>query len=99
MEHVVQFGINIDDEAIKKAVSANVEKEVIAGIRKKVEKDMGFGDYNFRYGSRFAQEVVETVLDEHLEEIVDSVSTRVAERLCKRKSFADAVLGSVKDEG
>lgn len=99
MEHVVQFGINIDDEAIKKAVVANVEKEVIAGIRKQIEKEPGFGEYNYRYGSRFAQEIVETVLEEHLEEIVDYVSAKIADRLCKRKSFTDAVLGGFKNEG
>lgn len=99
MEHIVQFGINIDDDAIKRAICANVEKVVIADIRKQIEKELGFGEYSYRYGSRFVDGIVDTVLEEHLGEVADAVAAKVADRLCKRKSFTDAVLRGVENEG
>lgn len=95
MEHIVQFGINIDDDAVKRAICANVEKVVIADIRKQIEEQLGFRDYSYRYGSRFVDGIVDVVLEEHLGEISDAVAAKIADRLCKRKSFTDAVVGKI----
>lgn len=34
MEHIVQFGISIDDDQIKKTIENNVRSQVVAEIKK-----------------------------------------------------------------
>ena len=38
MEHIVHFGITIDDDAIAKRINENVEKQVIANITTEIKK-------------------------------------------------------------
>lgn len=38
MEHIVQFAIGIDDEAIKKRITESAEKQITDSIQKDVEK-------------------------------------------------------------
>ena len=62
MEHVVQFGINIDDEAIKKAIERNVMMQVAGQIKGDVMKSItGKKECtNYEYTTRLKQIVQET---------------------------------------
>ncbi len=50
MEHIVQFAIGIDDNAIRKVVESTAEKQIIDDIRQQVLDKMleksGWGAYN-----------------------------------------------------
>lgn len=40
MEHIVQFGISIDDDQIKKTIENNVRSQVVAEIKKDCMKQL-----------------------------------------------------------
>lgn len=94
MEHIVQFGINIDDEQIRKTVSKNVEKYVLDECKQRAFEELGLvGRYGYADipNSEIAREITDRVLEEYGERIVEGVTSKVAERLLKRRTFADRV--------
>ena len=40
MEHVIQIGVSIDDEAIQKQIMDTAEKQIIGEIKKDIEKEI-----------------------------------------------------------
>ena len=50
MEHVVQFGINVDDDAIKKAIEKNVMMQVAGQIKGDVMKSITGKKERRKYG-------------------------------------------------
>ena len=47
MEHIVQFAIGIDDEAIRKRIAESAEKQIVASIKEDVESIL----FNYEYYS------------------------------------------------
>ena len=41
MEHIVQFGIGIDDEAIRKIIMEKAEKSITQDLMKQIRTDIG----------------------------------------------------------
>lgn len=52
MEHIVQFAIGIDDEAIKK----NLEKSAVKQITKNIQADVETAMFNSRYNYGYRQQ-------------------------------------------
>ena len=40
MEHIVQFGIDIDDEAIRKIIMEKAEKSILDDMKKQIRTDI-----------------------------------------------------------
>lgn len=38
MEHVIQIGVSVDDEAIQKQIMATAEKQIVGEIKHDIEK-------------------------------------------------------------
>ncbi len=76
MEHIVQFGVTIDDEKIEQEVTAQVARK----LRDEVDKLSGSG-----YGrdSRLQQMVNEAV-DNYVKDNIDVVISRAVESLTER---------------
>ena len=100
MEHVVQFGINIDDAAIAEAVKRDAYKEVIKQLtdeaRKTLPKKYEYGCYGkgeVDWRGIIDDEVakrVGTIIDERADEIVDMAVKRVYDSIIRRKPFREA---------
>lgn len=94
MEHIVQFGINIDDEAIKKLLIKKAEEALMHEIKNDVKNTVFRQDY---YGrdtgdpSRYVQEKIDEIIVTHKEEIIERAATKLAERLIKTKKCREAV--------
>lgn len=102
MEHIVQFGIGIDDDAIVKKVSENAEQQIINALQLKVEKSIfTYGEY---YCDRdkitgvqpWAQAQFEAFLDEHKDEIIEMAAKQLADKLSRSKAVKEAVAESIK---
>lgn len=96
MEHVVQIGVNVDDEAIKKAVISNVTK-----IVEKAIFPNGVSQYSY-YSSSLSKEfqtLVSNCVDHFLAEVKEDIVTvaagQIAARLCKSSKFREAVISAV----
>lgn len=100
MEHVVQFGINIDDTAIAEAVKRDAYKEIIKKLTDEARKAL---PRKYSYGSRGNYEVdwrsiidkevekrVGAIIDEKADEIVEMAVKRVYDSIIRRKPFREA---------
>lgn len=100
MEHVVQFGINIDDTAIAEAVKRDAYKEVIKQMTDEARKALprkyeyggyGKGEVDWRgiIDEKIAKRVG-AIIDERHDEIVDMAVKRVYDSIIRRKPFREA---------
>lgn len=100
MEHVVQFGINIDDSAIAEAVKRGAYKSVVKQLADEARKDLpkkcGYGCYSkgdVDWRSIIGKEVekrVGAIIDERHDEIVEMAVKRVYDSITRRKPFREA---------
>lgn len=101
MEHILQFGINIDDEAIKKSVAKNAEKSITESIQNKVEKEIfrrkGWGADDVEF-TRWAEQIVIGYLTRHKEEIIHEAAKMLSDRLLRTKAVKEAVNGVLEKE-
>lgn len=96
MEHIVQFAIGIDDDAIKKRVEENAEKTIINELKSEISKTIFDKDY---YGrptktlSTWAGSYLEDFLEKHKTEIVECAGKILAEKLTRTKAVKEMVEG------
>lgn len=92
MEHIVQFAIGIDDNAITERVSENAEKEIIKDLKQQVANKI-FQPYYYKGNadptrdnlSCFAEKLVKDFLEENKECILDKAAAILADRLFRSK--------------
>ena len=100
MEHIVQFGINIDDTAIAEAVKRDAYKEGVKQLtdeaRKALPRKCEYGGYGKRevdWRGIIDKEVekrVGAIIDERHDEIVEMAVKRVYDSITRRKPFREA---------
>lgn len=97
MEHIIQFGINIDDEAIRKTIekqALNMATGQIVGEYKKVINPSG-GNYSNKIKD-IVNENVQNLLEENKEQIIEMVAERLTDRLVRTKAVKDAISKSLE---
>jgi hypothetical protein len=102
MEHIVQFGISIDDDVIKKNVEKNVMQQVTNMVKQDCMKELvGKKECSqWEYSSRISYLVEDTAykfLDSYKSEIVDLAASKLAERLSKTKAVKDMVASTLDE--
>ena len=92
MEHIVQFAVGIDDDAIRKIVVANAEKEIIKDLKQDVANKLFEGYYWNQNAdpkkdplSEFSKGIIEKFLKEHQEEILNKAAIHLADKLARTK--------------
>lgn len=94
MEHIIQFAIGIDDDAIRKRVEENSEKVIIDSLLSEIRKTIFDKDY---YGrptktlSTWAGSYLEAFLDANKGEIIKCAGEILAERLARTKAVREMV--------
>lgn len=102
IEHIVQFGISIDDEQIKKTIEKNAMQQVAATFRNDIIKEM-IGKNNYTksdYSTKMWNAInkqIETFLDENREEIIKIASEKLADRLVRTKKVKDMVTSTINN--
>lgn len=86
MEHIVQFGVTIDDDAIQKHVMQKASEQVVEDVRENL--------FYFRYGSPegFKSDIVrmvKSVLEESKDEIIRLAAHEVAETMKRSKKYKE----------
>ena len=102
MEHIVQFGINIDDTAIKKAIENNVMNQVANNIRTDCMKSLvGRKDIsNYDYSQKLKDMVNDNIQDffeNNKSAIIDAASDKLADKLSKTKAVKEAISKSIEE--
>lgn len=86
-EHILQFAISIDDEAIRKAVMARAEKEIVKTITQNIEAHLFENRYGRNIGlNERSEKIVEDWLNDHKSEIIDKAAEHLADKLSRTKA-------------
>ena len=96
MEHIVQFGINLDDASIAEAIKRDAYKDVIKQLKEEAHRDLpskyyhgGSVDWNGMFRDSIDKEVAAIVSAKH-DEIVEMAVKRVYDSITRRKPFREA---------
>lgn len=94
MEHIIQFGVTIDDGAIKRHVEEKATDAVVRGLARTLFR-VGYNEQPVGI-SGDVEEIIEMFLEEHKQEIIDGAAERLADRLVRTKAVKEAVGEVVK---
>ena len=101
MEHILQFAIGIDDEAIVRRIEENAEKAITKDLRDKVGKIMfGISAYSGKELdciSSWMEGIFVLYLEDHRTEIIELAAKCLAEKLAKTKAVREAAQGVAKE--
>lgn len=90
MEHIVQFGIAIDDNAIKQRVEAQALDQVVSKFVAEMKANLPrkYGDID--WGS-VAYRAVRDFIDENKAEIIEEMKAALVEKVTRTKAYREAV--------
>ncbi len=93
MEHVIQIGVSIDDEAIQKQIMATAEKKIIGEIKDDIEK-LIIEKRRSYYSSKEemslterAEAIIREWLDENSDRIIECAGKLIAEKVYRSKAW------------
>ena len=89
MEHIVQFGITVDDDAIKNLIANKASETVV----KEVKRELGVDNKYFSNGvvTKMVSDEVQNQFNLHKEEIIEATAKALAEKLIKTKLVKERV--------
>lgn len=99
MEHIVQFAIGIDDEAIRKRIEQTAENQIIDSIKSDVT-DQIFRKSNWKNETQlhsWVKDIVVEAILEHKDDIIKSAAMELCEYMKRTKAVREAVAGVVED--
>lgn len=93
MEHVIQFGVSIDDEAIEKSIIANAEKKITSELGMKFEERIFRKRYSYGRDieelSETGKDIVYDWLKDNSEKIIEYAGNIVAEKVFRSKAWKE----------
>lgn len=99
MEHIVQFGISIDDDRIAKTIEEKAEKDILQHLRRRIDNTLfesryygGRGDPNEGL-SDWAKTRFDGWLDDNKDAIIDCAGKYLAEKLSRTKAARELLKG------
>ena len=108
MEHIVQFGIGIDDEAIRKIIMEKAEKSITQDLMKQIRTDIdnqifviGNGWYSKDYKrvglQGWVNDLVMKLLEDHKTEIIEMASEKLADEMSRTKAVKEAMAEKIRE--
>lgn len=102
MEHIIQFGVTIDDEKIVKTAEAKVEKIINEVVKADIYEALtGIREYNkYEYSKRLTilvNNTMEKFCIENKEEIINLAADRLAEKLSRTKTVKEVTEKVLKE--
>lgn len=102
MEHIVQFAIGIDDEAIRQRVIETAEKKIMETITFDVRKRIFQRHYykmdvitdDLQY---WVEEKIEHILEDCKDAIIERAAEKLADKLSKTKKAKEALNNVVEN--
>ena len=91
MEHVIQIGVSVDDEAIQKQIIATAEKQIIAEIKDDIEK-LIVEKHKPYYSNKVemnlterSEGIVKEWLDENSDKVIELAGKLIADKVYRSK--------------
>lgn len=95
MEHVVQLGISIDDDAIQRQVMASAEKKIIGDIKNDIESQIierhrpYYANKDEMNLTMRAEAIVREWLDGNSDKIIELAGKMVADKVFRSKKWKE----------
>lgn len=103
MEHIIQFGVTVDDDLIRRIIE-QASETVIKETKKELGVDRGYYSEE-NVIRRLVEKEVALLFDKHKDAIVEEVGKQLANKLVRTKAvkertseILDTVLGGGSDE-
>ena len=97
MQHIVEFGVTIDDDAIKKNIEANILDAVAEKIANNIAADLPRKFTNAGETpdwERLAKKCIGEFLEEHKEEVIKSAVSSLVMSISRTKAFKERWLAA-----
>lgn len=103
MEHIVQFAIGIDDEAIRNRITDTAEKQITDNIQKDVERvifDSGWntGKVDKNSPKEWVKDMVKDVIEANKDQIIEAAVVELAKNMAKTKAVKEAIAKVVEND-
>jgi TolB-like protein len=104
MEHIIQFGVTIDDKKIEERVMDGAERQIIDGLKREIGNTIlaRHSAYGYKYDSTtlttVGEQLVSEWLNEHSEEIVELAAAKVADKVSRTKAWKEKFGETLKEE-
>lgn len=102
MEHIVQFAIGIDDEAIRNRVTESAEKQITESIKKDVERAIFFKAWNSPNVDKsnpmgWVKDMVKEVIEANKDQIIEAAVAELEKNMAKTKAVKEAMAKVVEN--
>ena len=98
MEHILQFGISIDDDAIKNRIEEAAVNKMAEDLKKSVKDSLfrtsGFGGKRF---TEEAEQLIRSVMNEYKDEIIERSVNMVVDTIKHSKKYREALANVVEE--
>lgn len=100
MEHIVQFAIGIDDDAIRKRVIESAYNDVVKQLMEEAKKETRLSHssyYQKQTWSDLIDRALRGYIDEHKDVVIELAATKLVESYKRSKAFKEA-MGKAMEE-
>ena len=90
MEHIIQFGITIDDEVIKKNIERSAEAKLVEDLKRDI-RDIVFGGKWSSGLSYKVEDVIRETVGRYKDEIIKNATDQLVESMKRSKKYKEAL--------
>ena len=88
MEHIIQFGVTVDDEEIKRRITDQASKTVVNEVKRELGVDRGY--FNDNKLKSMINARVDTLFYENKDIIIQETAKILADKLARTKAVREA---------
>lgn len=89
MEHIIQFGVSVDDEAIKKTIVNKASETVVNEVKRELGVNVGYFQNNAVLRRMINEEVL-AIFEAHKDAIIAEAGKQLADKLIRTKAVKEA---------
>ena len=97
MEHIIQFGITIDDDAIKRNIEESATKTVVTELKNAVIAQIFDTNTWSRSLSATAQKIIKDAFLEHQDEIIKEATAQLVDSMRRSKKYKEALANALEE--
>lgn len=91
MEHIIQFGITIDDDAIKKNIEEKARNQIIKEVKEEIKKELFVGNGWNADLSYKVRELIKETVRECQDQIIEKATTELVDTMKRSKKYREAL--------
>lgn len=91
MEHIIQFGITIDDEVIKQNIEKKAREQITEELKKEIRKELFVGTgWNMDLSYK-VKELIKDTVREYQDQIIKDATDQLVDTMKRSKKYKEAL--------